>query len=129
MEKINIAVAVAPESGVDTLTGEGLAEVVRGATAVVDVSDSPSFEDEDAVQSFTASTRDLLAHEAAAGVPHHMALSPVGTERLLESRSFRARLAREQLIKASAIPYSIVRATPYFESLGTIADVATHGAA
>jgi uncharacterized protein YbjT (DUF2867 family)/nitrite reductase/ring-hydroxylating ferredoxin subunit len=123
------AVAASPESGVDTVTGEGLAEVLRGAAVAVDVSDSPCVEDAAVMQFFTTSTRNLLGYEVAAGVTHHVVLSPVGTERLLESGYFRARYAQEQLIKESAIPYSIVRATPFFESLGKIADVATQGTA
>jgi uncharacterized protein YbjT (DUF2867 family)/nitrite reductase/ring-hydroxylating ferredoxin subunit len=123
------AVGASPEAGVDTVTGGGLAEALRGAAVVVDVSDSPSFEDAAVMQFFTSSTRNLLEYEVAAGVTHHVALSAVGTERLLESGYFRARCAQERLIKGSPIPYSIVRATPFFEFLGRVADVATHGAA
>jgi uncharacterized protein YbjT (DUF2867 family)/nitrite reductase/ring-hydroxylating ferredoxin subunit len=123
------AVAASPESGVNTLIGAGLADVLRGTAVVVDVSDSPSCENAAVVQLFTTSTRNLLRYEVAAGVTHHVALSPVGTELLLDSDYFRARFAQEQLIKESPIPYSIVRTTPFFESLGRIADVATHGAA
>ena len=120
---------VSTESGADALTGDGLTEVLSGAAVVVDVSDSLSLEDEAVMPLVTSSTCNLLRYEVAAGVAHHVALSPVGTESLLESGNFRARSAQERLIKASPIPYSIVRATPFFEFLGTIADVSTHGAA
>ena len=123
------AVAASPDSGVNTLTGEGLAEVLKGASVVVDVSNSPSFEEEAAMEFFKTSTRNLLASEAAAGVGHHVALSVVGTERLAEGRGgyFRAKLAQEKLIKESSIPYSIVRATQFFEFVKSIADAATDG--
>ena len=119
------AVAASPNTGVDTLTGEGLAEAVAGASVVVDVSNSPSFEDAAVLEFFDTSTRNLLAAEAAAGVGHHVALSVVGTERLTESGYFRAKLAQETLIKDSSIPYSIVRATQFFEFLNSIAADAT----
>src|SRR5689334_21310943 len=119
------AVAASPDSGVNTLTGEGLAEVLKGASVVVDVSNSPSFEDAYVLNFFSTSTRNLLAAEAAARVGHHVALSVVGTERLLESGYFRAKIAQEQLIKASSIPYSIVHATQFFEFVKSIADAAT----
>src|SRR5881394_2183918 len=99
------AVAASPNSGVNTLTGEGLAEALKGAAAVVDVTNSPSWEDAAVMKFFETSTRNLLAYEAAAGVGHHVALSVVGTERLLASGFFRAKLAQENLIKASSIPY------------------------
>src|SRR2546426_4618394 len=121
------AVAASPNSGVNTLTGEGLAEALRGASVVVDVSNSPSWEDSAVMKFFETSTRNLLAHEAAAGVGHHVALSVVGTDRLLESGFFRAKLAQEGLIKASSIPYSIVRATQFFEFVKQIADFSTVG--
>ena len=121
------AVAASPNSGVNTLTGEGLAEALKGASVVVDVSNSPSWEDAAALKFFETSTRNLLTYEAAAGVGHHVALSVVGTERLPESGYFRAKIAQEKLIKGSSIPYSIVRATQFFEFVGRIADEATEG--
>ena len=116
------AVAASRRSGVNTLTGDGLAEVLRGATVVVDVSNSPSFEDQAVMEFFSTSTGNLLAAEVAAGVRHHVALSVVGLERLPHSGYFRAKLAQETLIKASAISYSIVRATQFFEFIPAIAD-------
>ena len=121
------AVAASPSSGVNTLTGEGLAEALKGASVVVDVSNSPSWEDADVMNFFETSTRNLLAAEAAAGVGHHVALSVVGTERLLESGYFRAKIAQENLIKASSIPHSIVRATQFYEFVKGIADFSTKG--
>lgn len=121
------AVAASPKSGVNTLTGEGLAEVLEGASVVVDVSNSPSFEDNAVLEFFRTSTSNLLAAEAAAGVGHHVALSVVGSERLTESGYFRAKIAQEKLIKESPIPFSIVRATQFFEFVKSIADVATDG--
>jgi uncharacterized protein YbjT (DUF2867 family) len=121
------AVAASPDSGVNTLTGEGLAEVLKGAAVVVDVSNSPSWEDGAVMKFFETSTRNLLAAEAAAGVGHHVALSVVGTDRLLQSGYFRAKLAQENLIKGSSIPYSIVHATQFFEFLKGIADISTDG--
>jgi uncharacterized protein YbjT (DUF2867 family) len=120
-------VAAAPNSGVNTITGEGLAEAVSGAAVVVDVSNSPSFEDAAVMAFFETSTRNLLAAEAGAGVGHHVALSVVGTERLLESGYFRAKIAQEKLIKGSSIPYSIVHATQFFEFVKSIAAAATDG--
>jgi uncharacterized protein YbjT (DUF2867 family) len=119
------AVAASPDRGVNTITGEGVAEVLRGASVVVDVSNSPSFEDAAVLHFFETSTRNLLAAEADAGVGHHVALSVVGTERLLESGYFRAKIAQENLIRASSIPYSIVHATQFFEFVKSIADAAT----
>ena len=119
------AVAASPNSGVNTLTGEGLAEALKGASVVVDVSNSPSWEDAAVMNFFETSTRNLLAAETAAGVRHHVALSVVGTERLLESGYFRAKIAQENLIKASSIPYSIVRATQFYEFVKGIADLST----
>jgi len=121
------AIAASPVSGVDTITGEGLAEVLQGASVVVDVSNSPSFEEGAVMDFFTTSTRNLLSYEAAAGVRHHVALSVVGTERLAESGYFRAKIAQERLIKESSIPYSIIQATQFFEFVKSIADAATSG--
>jgi uncharacterized protein YbjT (DUF2867 family) len=121
------AVAAAPTSGVNSLTGEGLADALRGASVVVDVTNAPSWEDTAVLKFFDTSTRNLLAYGAAAGVGHYVALSVVGTERLLESGYFRAKLAQENLIKASSIPYSIVRATQFFEFVKHIADYSTEG--
>jgi len=121
------AVAAAPSSGVNSLTGEGLADALKGASVVVDVTNSPSWEDTAVLKFFETSTRNLLAYGAAAGVGHYVALSVVGTERLLESGYFRAKLAQEKLIKASSIPYSIVRATQFFEFVKQIADYSTEG--
>src|SRR5262245_23081886 len=122
------AVAASPKSGVDTITGAGLADALAGAQVVVDVSNSPSFADEAVLAFFETSTRNLLAAGAAAGVGHHVALSVVGTERLAESGYFRAKIAQEALITGSAIPYSIVHATQFFEFIKSIADAATDGA-
>lgn len=121
------AVAAAPNTGVNTLTGEGLAEVLEGASVVVDVSNSPSFEDEAVMNFFHTCTTNLLKAESEAGVTHHVALSVVGTDRLLESGYFRAKQAQEDLIKASGIPYSIVHATQFFEFMKGIADMSTVG--
>ncbi|HXM30527.1 MAG TPA: SDR family oxidoreductase [Chthoniobacterales bacterium] len=120
-------VAASPSSGVNTLTGEGLAEALAGAQVVVDLANSPSFEDKAALEFFETSGRNLLAAEAAAGVGHHVALSVVGTERLQESGYFRAKMVQENLIKASRIPYTIVRATQFFEFMGGIAQFSTVG--
>ena len=122
------AVPASPSSGVNTLTGEGLAEVLDSAAVVVDVSNSPSFEDAAVLNFFETSTSNLLDAEAVAGVDHHVALSIVGTERLSEGGYFRAKIAQENLIKRSSIQYSIVRATQFFEfELKRIADDATDG--
>jgi uncharacterized protein YbjT (DUF2867 family) len=121
------AVAASPNSGVNTLTGEGLAEVMKGASVVVDVSNSPSWEDAAVLNFFETSTRNLLTHEAAAGVKHHVALSVVGTQRLAESGYFRAKIAQEKLISESSIPYSIVQATQFFEFLKGLADISFDG--
>jgi uncharacterized protein YbjT (DUF2867 family) len=120
-------VAASPTSGVNTITGEGLAEALAGAQVVVDVANSPSFEDKTVLEFFETSGRNLLAAEAAAGVGHHVALSVVGTDRLLESGYFRAKMAQETLIKASKIPYTIVRSTQFFEFMGAIAQSGTVG--
>ena len=117
------AVAAAPNTGVNTLTGEGLAEVLKGASVVVDVSNSPSWEDAAVLKFFETSTRNLLTYEAAAGVGHHVALSVVGTDQMSESGYFRAKIAQEKLIKASSIPYTIVQATQFFEFLKGLADI------
>jgi uncharacterized protein YbjT (DUF2867 family) len=126
-EQSHEAVAASPDSGVNTLTGEGLSEALAGAAVVVDVSNSPSFEDAAVLEFFETSTRNVLAAGAAAGVGHHVALSVVGTERLSESGYFRAKIAQEELIKESSIPYSIVHATQFFESVKSIAAAATDG--
>jgi uncharacterized protein YbjT (DUF2867 family) len=121
------AVPASPNSGVNTLTGEGLAEVLTGAQVVIDVSNSPSFEETAVMDFFTTSTRNLLAAEKTAGVSHHVALSVVGTDRLPDSGYFRAKVAQEDLIKESGLPYSIVHATQFFEFVKSIAAAATEG--
>jgi uncharacterized protein YbjT (DUF2867 family) len=121
------AVAASPSSGVNTITGEGLAKALAGAQVVVDVANSPSFEDKAVLEFFEMSGRNLLAAEAAAGAGHHIGLSVVGTDRLLASGYFRAKLVQENLIKASPVPYTIVRATQFFEFVGSIAQSATDG--
>jgi uncharacterized protein YbjT (DUF2867 family) len=121
------AVAAAPNTGVNTLTCEGLAEVLKGASVVVDVSNSPSWDDAAVLKFFETSTRNLLTYEAAAGVGHHVALSVVGTDRLSESGYFRGKIAQEKLIKESSIPYSIVHATQFFEFLKGLADISVVG--
>jgi uncharacterized protein YbjT (DUF2867 family) len=121
------AVAASPDSGVNTLTGDGLAKALDGAAVVVDVSNSPSLEDAAVMEFFETSTRNVLAAEAAAGVGHHVALSVVGTARLSESGYFRAKIAQEALIRDSSIPYSIVHATQFFEFVKSIAAAATDG--
>jgi uncharacterized protein YbjT (DUF2867 family) len=117
------AVAAAPNTGVNALTGEGLAEVLKGASVVVDVSNSPSWDDAAVLKFFETSTRNLLTYEAAGEVGHHVALSVVGTDRLSESGYFRAKIAQEKLIRASSIPYTIVHATQFFEFLKGLADI------
>jgi uncharacterized protein YbjT (DUF2867 family) len=119
--------AASPSSGVNTLTGQGLAQALAGTQVVVDVANAPSWEDNAVLAFFETSGRNLLAAEAAAGVGHHVALSVVGTDRLLSSGYFRAKMAQEKLIKASPIPYTIVRATQFFEFVGAIAKLATEG--
>ena len=119
--------AASRASGVNTLTGEGLADALAGAAVVVDVANSPSFEDHAVLEFFETAGRNIHAAEAAAGVGHHVALSVVGTDRLQASGYFRAKLAQENLIKASKIPYTIVRATQFFEFVGGIAESATDG--
>src|ERR1700737_2535314 len=120
-------VAASPSSGVNTVTGDGLAPALAGAQVVVDVANAPSWEDKAVLTFFETSGRNLLAAEAAAGVGHHVALSVVGTDRLLASGYFRAKMAQEDLIKASGIPYTIVRATQFFEFMGGIAQLSTVG--
>jgi uncharacterized protein YbjT (DUF2867 family) len=121
------AVAASPNTGVNSITGEGLADVLKGTSVVVDVTNSPSWEDAAVLKFFETSTRNLLTYEAAAGVGHHVALSVVGTDRLSESGYFRAKIAQEKLIKESSIPYSIVRATQFFEFLKGLADISLDG--
>src|SRR5690606_22244090 len=120
-------VAASPRTGVNTLTGEGLSEALAGTAVVVDVSNAPAWEDAAVLEFFETSTGNLLAAEAAAGVGHHVALSVVGTDRLLESGYFRAKMAQEKLIQESPIPYSIVHATQFFEFIKNIAEAATDG--
>jgi uncharacterized protein YbjT (DUF2867 family) len=126
-EKGHEAIAASPDTGVNTLTGEGLAEAFESAQVVVDVSNSPSFEDAAVLEFFETSSRNLLAAEAAAGVGHHVALSVVGTQRLSESGYFRAKIAQEKLIEESSIPYSIVHATQFYEFVNSITAEATDG--
>ena len=121
------AVAASPNTGVNSITGEGLADALKSASAVADVTNSPSWEDAAVLKFFETSTRNLLAYGKAAGVRHHIALSVVGTERLVESGFFRAKLAQENLIKASSVPYTIIRATQFFEFVKAIADFGTEG--
>ncbi|WP_061935212.1 SDR family oxidoreductase [Aureimonas sp. AU22] len=121
------AIAASPSSGVNALTGEGLADVLHGADVVVDVSNSPSFEDAAVLDFFERSGRNLLAAEREAGVKHHVALSIVGTDRVEGNGYFRAKVAQEQLIKDSGIPFTIVRATQFFEFVATIAEASVAG--
>lgn len=120
-------VAASPSTGVNTITGEGLAEAIAGAQVVVDVANSPSFEDRAVLEFFETSGRNLLAAEAAAGVEHHLALSIVGTDRLPDNGYFRAKLAQEELIKGSKIPYTILRATQFFEFIEGIVNAGDDG--
>jgi uncharacterized protein YbjT (DUF2867 family) len=126
-QKGHEAIAAAPNTGVNTITGKGLADAVAGAQVVVDVANSPSFEDQAAMDFFQTAGKNLTAAEVAAGVRHHVALSVVGTERLQDSGYFRAKLAQERLIKSSPIPYTIVRATQFFEFVRSIAQFSTVG--
>src|SRR5262245_19430766 len=119
--------AGSPSTGVNTVTGEGLAPALAGAQVVIDVANAPAWEDNAVMAFFETSSRNLLAAEAAAGVRHHVALSVVGTERLLDSGYFRAKMAQENLIKASKVPYTIVRATQFFEFVSGIAQFSTAG--
>jgi len=121
------ALPAAPSTGVDTITGEGLDAALDGASVVVDVSNSPSFEDADVLEFFTTSTRNLLAAEAAAGVGHHVAMSIVGCDRLPDSGYLRAKVAQEHLVRAGAVPFSIVRATQFFEFVESITAAAASG--
>lgn len=120
-------IAAAPNTGVNTLTGEGLADAVAGAAVVVDVANSPSFDDQAAMDFFQTSGQNLLAAEKAAGVRHHVALSVVGTQRVVESGYLRAKAAQEDLVKASGIPYSILQSTQFFEFIERIAESALDG--
>ncbi|MFZ6049793.1 SDR family oxidoreductase [Pseudomonas sp. CR3202] len=126
-ERGHEVLAASPKSGVNAVTGEGLQQALAGADVVVDVANSPSFEDAAVLEFFEKSGRNLAAAEKAAGVKHHVALSVVGTERMLESGYFRAKMAQEKLIKGSGIPYSILRATQFFEFIGAIAQSGTEG--
>jgi uncharacterized protein YbjT (DUF2867 family) len=126
-ERGHDVLAASPRTGVNTITREGLAEAMRGASTVVDVSNSPSFEDKPVMEFFDCSTRNLLAASAAAGVTHYVALSIVGTERLPDSGYLRAKLAQEKLIKESGLPYSLLRATQFFEFLPAIVAGGTEG--
>lgn len=126
-QKGHEVIAAAPNTGVNTITGEGLAEALAGAEVVVDVANSPSFEDKAAMDFFQTAGRNLTAAEVAAGVKHHVALSVIGTERLQVSGYFRAKLAQETMIKASPIPYTLVRATQFFEFIRSIAQSGTEG--
>jgi len=121
------AAAASPDTGVDTLTGEGLAEALEGAQVVVDVANAPAWDDAAVLDFFRTSSRNLLAAEEAAGVGHHVALSVVGTARLPESGYLRAKVAQEDAVKAGRVPYTIVRATPFFEFIGRLADANTDG--
>jgi uncharacterized protein YbjT (DUF2867 family) len=126
-EQGNESIPASLDTGVNTLTGDGLSDVLKGAVVVVDVSNSPSFEDAAVLHFFQTSTTNLLEAEAAAGVRHHVALSVVGTDRLSESGYMRAKIAQEKLIERSSIPYSIVHATQFFEFMKGIADASTAG--
>lgn len=119
--------AASPETGVDTLTGAGLAEAIEDAKVVVDVSNAPVWDDAAVLEFFQTSTRNILAAETAAGVGHHLALSVVGADRLADSGYMRAKVAQEEAIKAGPVPYTILRATQFFEFLGRIADSNTDG--
>src|SRR5215468_4028778 len=120
-------VAGSPKSGINTITGEGLTEALSGAQVVIDLTNSPSFEDRAVLEFFETSGRNLLPAEAAAGVRHHVALSIVGIDRTPDNGYFRAKVAQEQLIAASGIPYTIIRSTQFLEFLRAIADSATEG--
>ena len=126
-QKGHEAIAAAPNTGVNTITGEGLKEAMAGAQVVIDLANSPSFEDKAVLEFFETSGRNLLAAEAAAGVRHHVALSIVGTDRTPDNGYFRAKVAQEKLIEASGIPYTIIRATQFLEFLGTIAATSADG--
>jgi uncharacterized protein YbjT (DUF2867 family) len=119
--------AASPDSGVDTITGEGLAEALEGAQVAVDVANAPAWDDAAVMDFFQTSSRNVLAAEAAAGVEHHVPLSVVGADRLTDSGYFRAKVAQEEAVKAGSIPYTILRATQFFEFIGRIADSGTDG--
>src|SRR5215207_8474789 len=120
-------VAASPKSGINTITGEGLSQAMAGAQVVIDLANSPSFEDKAVLEFFETSGRNLLAAEAAAGVRHHVALSIVGTDRTPDNGYFRAKVAQEKLIEASGIPYTIIRSTQFMEFLRAIADSSADG--
>jgi uncharacterized protein YbjT (DUF2867 family) len=128
-ERGHVARPASPRSGVNTVTGQGLADALQGADAVVDVTNAPSWADDDVMSFFTTSTRNQLAAERAAGVRHHVALSVVGSERMPESGYFRAKVAQEKLIEQGGVPYTIVRATQFFEFIGRVADAGFDGSA
>jgi uncharacterized protein YbjT (DUF2867 family) len=119
--------AASLDTGVNTITSEGLAEAVEGAQVLVDVANAPAWDDAAVLDFFQTSSRHLLAAEAAAGVGHHVALSVVGTDRLPDSGYFRAKVAQEEIVKAGPVPYTILRATQFFEFIGRIADSGTEG--
>lgn len=123
----NEVIAASPRAGINAVTGEGLSEALAGAQVVVDVMNAPSWEDAAVLEFFDTTTRNLLSAEAKAGIRHHVALSVVGTQRLQESGYFRAKMAQERLITASAVPYTIVRATQFFEFISGIAQASTDG--
>ena len=126
-QKGHEAIAASPNKGVNTITGEGLAEALAGAQVVIDLANSPDFSDDAVMAFFKTSGRNLLAAEKPAGVRHHIALSVVGSDRLPDSGYLRAKLAQEELVKASGIPYTIIRSTQFFEFVGAIAQSATDG--
>jgi uncharacterized protein YbjT (DUF2867 family) len=121
------AIPASPDTGVDVLTGEGLVEALEGAEVVVDVANAPAWEDAAVMDFFQTSSRNILAAETAAGVKHHVALSIVGADRLPESGYFRAKIAQEEVVKGGSVPYTILRATQFFEFIGRIADSSTDG--
>jgi uncharacterized protein YbjT (DUF2867 family) len=121
------AVAASPKTGINSITGEGLKQAMAVAQVVIDLANSPSFEDKAVLEFFETSSRNLLAADAAAGVRHHVALSIVGTDRTPDNGYFRAKVAQEKLIEASGVPYTIIRATQFLDFLGTIADSSAKG--
>lgn len=121
------SITASPKTGVNSVSGQGLPDALKGASVVIDVTNAPSWEDGEVLKFFETSTRNLLTYGAAAGVSHHVALSVVGTERLLESGFFRAKLAQEELIKGSRTPFTIIRATQFFEFVKQIVDYSTEG--
>jgi uncharacterized protein YbjT (DUF2867 family) len=126
-QKGHEAIAAAPNTGINTITGEGLKEAMAGTQVVIDLANSPSFEDKAVLEFFETSGRNLLPAEAAAGVRHHVALSIVGTDRMPDNGYFRAKVAQEKLIEASGIPYTIIRSTQFLDFLGRIADSGADG--